>query len=39
LEEIAKSEGRSLGTVKGSLYRATQSVTRRLCRALRRRSR
>lgn len=34
MEEIAQSEGRSLGTVKGSLYRASQSVRRRLCRAL-----
>ncbi len=36
LAEIAGCEGRSLGTVKGSLYRATQSVGRSLLRAARR---
>jgi RNA polymerase sigma-70 factor (ECF subfamily) len=30
LEEIARAEGRSLGTVKGLLYRATRFVRRRL---------
>jgi RNA polymerase sigma-70 factor (ECF subfamily) len=30
LEEIAQSEGRSLGTVKGLLYRATRFVRRRV---------
>ena len=36
LDEIARSEGRSLGTVKGSLYRATRSVGRKLLRSARR---
>ncbi len=36
LAEIARREGRSLATVKGSLYRATHAVGRNLCRAARR---
>jgi RNA polymerase sigma-70 factor (ECF subfamily) len=36
LEEIAHREGRSLGTVKGSLHRAARSVGRSLNRAARR---
>jgi RNA polymerase sigma-70 factor (ECF subfamily) len=34
LEEIAEAEGRSLGTVKGLLYRATHAVRRRLRRTI-----
>jgi RNA polymerase sigma-70 factor (ECF subfamily) len=34
LMEIAHREGRSLGTVKGSLYRASRFVGRRFCRAV-----
>ncbi len=36
LEEISNLEGRSLGTVKGSLHRASRSVSRSLHRAVRR---
>ena len=35
LEEIARIEGRSLGTVKGLLFRAARTVRRRLTRRLR----